>query len=79
MTIRYGSNPIAEEDEMGDETIWYMTDSLSNGRWLHVDHPDHRGHISIGIAGVYTKYLSSEAARAFAAAIIEAADEADES
>lgn len=67
-----------EYDEWWDEpTIWYLTDSLSNGRWLYVDRPSGDGDIKVGIHRVYRKFLSPEAARGLAAALIAAADESD--
>jgi hypothetical protein len=58
-------------------TIWQLTDDMSNGRWLFVDHPPDDGEIPVGIQRVYTKYLDSAEARAMAAALIQAADELD--
>lgn len=59
------------------QTLFYLTDDQSNGRWLYVDRPDEDGEIELGIARVYTKHLSPEAARAAAAALIAAADQSD--
>lgn len=57
-----------------DEVIWYLTDGQSNGRWLAVGHPDREGSVPLAIQRVYVKFLSPEAARDLAAALVEAAD-----
>lgn len=57
-----------------DGVVWYLTDDMSNGRWLYVDHPTDDGLVPLGIQRVYTKYLSPEAARDLAAALLVAAD-----
>lgn len=67
-----------EDDAMPEYRIWQRTDSMSNGRWLYVDHPDPTNRaISVGIDRVYTKWLYAAEARAMAAALIQAADELD--
>jgi hypothetical protein len=60
-----------------EETLFYLTDGQSNGRWLYVEHPGGDGEIPVGIARVYEKHLSPKAARAVAAALLAAADESD--
>lgn len=63
-----------------EDAIWYLTDDQSNGRWLFVDHHSpYHGGIPLGIGrGVYTKYLSPEAAESLADALRVAAAEARE-
>lgn len=65
------------ECPLPEHAIWQLTDDMSNGRWLFVDHPVDGDGIPVGIQRVYTKYLDSAEARAMAAALVQAADELD--
>lgn len=65
------------EPAMDDDTILYLTDNQSNGRWLYVDHPDGDGDIELGVLRGFRKDLSAKAARAVAAALIQAAEESE--
>ena len=77
-------NTVAEEDpelteEWGsyEDSVWYLTDGMSNGRWLFVGHAEPGNGVPLGIGRVYTKYLSADAARGLAAALLVAAKEAE--
>jgi hypothetical protein len=78
-------NRVAKEDprlteEWGsyEGSVWYLTDGMSNGRWLFVDHAENGNGVPVGIGrGIYTKYLSSAAARSLAEALLVAANEAE--
>ena len=70
--------PVYDSDDDVQEPIWELTDSLSNGRWLYVDHPQN-GLIPVGILRVYEKQLRPAAARRMAQALLQAATEADPS
>lgn len=74
-----GTHPYDRSERGGcgvsdEETLWYLTDDMSNGRWLYVDLPDDEGNVQVGVLRVYAKHLSPKATRAFAAALLEAAD-----
>jgi len=58
----------------GEETLWYLTDGNSNGRWLYVDRPDNEGEVEVGILRVYRKHLSPAAARGLASVLLKAAE-----
>ena len=71
-----GTHPydVAERGgERSPETLWYLTENQSNGRWLFVDEPDSDGSVPLGIARVYTKRLSPAAAKSLAGALLVAA------
>lgn len=77
-------NTVAEEDpelteEWGsyEDSVWYLTDGMSNGRWLFVGHASPGNGVPLGIGRVYTKYLSADATRSLAAALLAVAEEAE--
>lgn len=75
--ISYQYETDGGHDDPLPDVIWYRVDQ-TNSRWLYVDHPSaYRGGIPVGIQRVYQKDLSSEEARAMAAALLLAADEWD--
>lgn len=75
---RFDADKAERNDWAGDdETLWYLTDGNSNGRWLYVDSPDTSGSTEVGIARVYRKHLSPAALRSFAAALLEVAEKGE--
>lgn len=102
MTIRFdkeadavveGPHPVDAVDRDGwagdDETLWYLTDAHSNGRWLYLDRPGRDGRAELGILDspghgngtisgiIYRKHLSPAALRSLAAALLVAAEQGE--
>lgn len=73
-----GEDPeLTEEWGSYEDSVWYLTDGMSNGRWLFVGHASPGHGVPLGIGRVYTKYLSADATRGLAAALLVAAAEAE--